>query len=403
MKRLSAVVMLAAVIAAGCGTKSKKDDVQEAAKPQPPVVKTVQAATRQVDKKISVTGSLNPDETVNISFEVAGRVASIKTDFGMSVRKGDVLAELDKQEYQFQLERSTAALAQGMARLGLTPLQDQAAPESTPTMRQAQAQMDDARSKFESAAKLVKTGDISQERFTELEKAFRARQAAFDVTRDDMRVQIASLDSLRADVKLTQKRLNDATVRAPFDGAIGQKMVSAGQYVKENTTVLTLVKANPLRLLVDIPENAAGEIHAGTTLTFTTDGIPDKQFHAVVRELNPSLDSKSRSLTAEARLTETDTRLRPGMFVQVSIVIARNAEIVVIPKRALYTVAGLTKAFVIRGGRAIEYKIPPGQAYDDWVEVPGDQIHAGDPVAVSNLPVLTNGVEVSATSAKGGA
>lgn len=389
----AAVLLL--LTATACTRQPAKTEVQAAVQPQPLAVKAAAAATRRVDKTISVTGSLNPDETVNISFEVAGRIASIKTDFGRTVHKGDVLAELDRQEYQLQLDRSKAALAQGYARLGIPADRENASLDNTASMRQASAQMDDAKFKFESATKLVKSGDISQERYTELEKTYRARQAAFEMTRDEMRGQLASFDSLRADIKLAQKRLNDTVARAPFDGAITQKLVSPGQYVKENTTILTLVKTNPMRLLADIPESAAGEIRVGGALTFTTDAMPGKQYHAVVRQLNPALDSKSRSLTVEARLTESDPRLRPGMFVQVQLVTGRNTEVVVIPATALYSVAGLTKAFVIRGGRAVELRVPPGQTYDDGsVEVPSGQIRAGEMVAVSNLAALVNGAEV---------
>ena len=183
--------------------------------------------------------------------------------------------------------------------------------------------MEDARSKFASAEKLVKSGDISNERYVELEKAWRARQAAYEATRDEVRTQIASIKALQAEVKLAQKHLNDTVIRSPFDGAVAQKMVSVGQFIKDNTAVLSIVKTNPMRLRVDIPETAAGTVRVGTTLTFVTDALPGGQFHAVVRELNPALDSKSRSLSAEARLTDTDPRLRPGMFVQVQLVLAK--------------------------------------------------------------------------------
>jgi Cu(I)/Ag(I) efflux system membrane fusion protein len=150
--------------------------------------------------------------------------------------------------------------------------------------------------------------------------------------------------------------------------------------------------------LAELPESAAGEIRTGSTLTFTTDAIPDKAFHAVVRELNPSLDAKSRSLTAEARLTESDERLRPGMFVQVQLVTARNAEVVVIPTEAIYTVAGLTKVFIIRDGHAVECRVAPAAVHDGWMEVPAEQIRAGEMVAVSNLPALVNGAEVTSSA-----
>jgi RND family efflux transporter MFP subunit len=398
MTRSSTLALSALILFLSACSKEDKKTVEAARKPDLPVVKTAVAASRRVDKTISVTGSLNPDETVNVSFEVAGRITAIHADFGHKVRKGDVLAELDRTEYQFQVDRTRAALNQAMARLGLRPGQDQTPPESTPAMRQAQAQTDDARFKYENAQKLFNTGDISRERFTELEKAYYARQAAYEVTRDDMRMQWATIQSTRADLDLAEKHLRDTVVRAPFDGAVTQKAVSMGQYIRENTTVLTIVKANPLRLLVDIPESATGSILAGSTLTFTTDAIPDRRFRAVVGELNPSLDAKSRSLTAEARLGEADARLRPGMFVQVQLVTARNADIVVIPSDAIYTVAGLAKVFVIRDGHALERHIPPGKTYGDWIEVPADQIGAGETVAVSNLAILVNGAEVAAPS-----
>ena len=387
-------IVASIILLAGCSRQAPKDQVEAAVKPEPLRVRIAAAQTRRIDKSISIIGSLNPDESVNVSAEVAGRISAINVDFGQTVRKGEVIAELDKQEYQIQLDRAKAALAQALARLGLSPGQEDTPPNSTPAMRQAQAQLDDAKFKYENAAKLVKSGDISQERFTELEKAYRAREAGFEMMRDDMRTVWAQMESIRSDVRLAQKHLNDTTIRAPFDGAVTQKMVSPGQYMKENTPIVMLVKTNPLRLRAELPESAAADVRIGTTLTFTTDGIPGREFHAVVRELNPSLDAKSRSLTAEARITESDARLRPGMFVQVQLVTQRNADIVVVPREAIYTMAGLSKVFVIRGGRSVEVRVPPGQEMNGWIEVPGDQIRSGDQIAITNLPALVNNGEV---------
>ncbi|MCX6637884.1 MAG: hypothetical protein NT090_22740, partial [Acidobacteria bacterium] len=118
-------------------------------------------------------------------------------------------------------------------------------------------------------------------------------------------------------------------------------------------------------------------------------------FHAVVREMNPSLDARSRSLAAEARLLENDARLKPGMFVQVRLVTARDASVVAVPKEAIYAVAGLTKIFVIRDGKAVEIRLIPGQEVDGWVEAPGGLVRAGELVATSNLAALVNGAPVA--------
>jgi RND family efflux transporter MFP subunit len=389
---LTLAVLLAAT--AGCGKKASSSEVQAASQPDPAVVVRVAAAqARPVERSISVTGSLVPDESVNLSFEVAGALANVLVDFGQPARKGQVLAELDRREWSLQVERSRAALAQALARVGLKPGQEEANPESTPAMQQAQAQMEDARFKFESARKLVASGDISRERYTELEKAYHAREAAYQSARDELRMQLAAIQGLRTELKLSEKKLGDTVMRAPFDGAVMAKLVSPGQYVKENVPILTFVKAHPLRLRTEVPESAVGEVRVNTQVSFTTDAAPGVVFHAVVRELNPSLDAKTRSLTAEARLVEPDGRLKPGMFVQVKLVVARGAQVVMVPKDAIYAVAGLSKVFVVRDGTAIERKLQPGVQADDWVEAPG--LAAGDKVAVTNLGALVDGTRVN--------
>lgn len=382
---------------AACG--GKKPDAAKAAEttnkaPETVAVKTGNAQVRRIEKVISVTGSLLPDETVTVNSELIGKVTMIKADFGQSIRKGEVLAEIDKQEFQIQLERAKAALAQSLARLGLSPGQENQPPSSTPAVRQAQARMDDAKFKFDSAAKLVKTGDISQERYTELEKAYRQQQAAYEAARDEVRTQWAAMESIRAEVNLAQKKLNDATLRAPFDGTVSQKHVSPGQYVRENAPIVTLVKTNPLRLRVDVPETAAGFVKAGTTLTFTTDALPGEQFQAVVRETNPSLESKSRSLTVEARLTKPDARLRPGMFAQVRLVLNKASDILMVPKQAVYTIAGLAKVFAVRDGKAVEFRVTTGDEVDGWIELPQGTLRDGEEVVLTQQPLLVNGTPV---------
>ncbi len=397
MKMRLGVIPLVCLLVAGCSREQDKAEAASTKAPEPLAVQTVAAQTRLIDKSISITGALHPDETVSVSSEVPGRITAIHVDFGQSVRKGQVLAELDRQELNLAVERSKAALAQALARLGLNPEQQDLRPDSTPNIRQATAQMEDARSKYENASRLVKTGDISQERFTEIQKVYQARQAGLEAAGDESRTLLASVQALRTEVKLAQKRLNDASMRAPFDGSVSEKLVSPGQYLKENTPILTLVKSSPVRLRVEVPETAAGAIRVGSTLTFTTDAAPGTQFNAVVRQLNPALDAKSRTLMAEARMTLSDPRLRPGMFVQVELVLSKGNEAVFVPKQAVYNVAGLTKMFVVRNGKALERRIAPGQEMDGWVEVPRDQVNPGDQVAVSSLTQLVEGMTVRAT------
>ncbi len=396
MKKRNILPVLAAAVLAACGSAQKQSTAAAATKTaaEPVEVRLAVAETRKVERAINVTGTLHPDESVAVSSEVAGRVVSMHADYGQSVKKGEVIAEIDKQEYQIQIDRTRAAMAQALARIGLRPEQENETPSTTPAIRQAKAQYEDMRAKFESAEQLLKTGDIARERYTEAEKALAARKASLDAAEDDLRMQLANLQSLRAERRLAEKRLRDTTIRAPFDGSVQEKMVSAGQYLKENTPLVRLVKSWPLRLRLDVPEVAAGVIRIGDRLSFTTEAIPGKQFAAVVRELNPSLDSRSRSLNAEARLLDSGAELRPGMFVQIRLVIQKDVEIVVVPKEALYQVAGLTKLFTVQDGKAREHRIPAGATQDGWAEVPREAAPPGATVAVEKLAQLTDGALV---------
>lgn len=379
-----------------CSQKEVEASKSGKSGPQPISVRTAQASTRVVERSRMVTGSLRADETVSLSSEVAGRVKSIHFDFGQPVRAGQVVAELDATEYRLQVERARANLQQALARVGLTlSSAENTVPESTPAIRQAQAQLEDARMKFERSQRLVKTGDISQESFIAAEKAYQARQAAFDAQQDDMMTQLATIRALRADLKLAEKKVRDCSVVAPFDGSITEKQVSPGQYIKENVAILTLVKTSPLRLMVEIPESTSAEVRVGTTLAFTTDSAPGETFTAAVRQLNPSLDSKARVLTAEARIEKPDVRLRPGSFVQVRLITDKNTSVLSIPRSAIYTIAGLNKFFTIEGGKAVEHHLEQTSGGDDWVEVPQGMIPEGATVAVSSVPLLSAGAPVT--------
>lgn len=389
---------LAACGGSGAGASASKSAGAKAEPVRQIAVRVAAVETRNVSRSVDVTGSLAPDDTVNIVSEVPGRIASIKVDFGQTVRKGDVIAEIDRQEYQLQLDRARAALAQALARVGLNADQEDVTPTTTPLVRQARAQLEDAKSKYESAKKLVESGDIARERFTEMEKLVNARTAALDAAMDDMRTSVANVQTIRADKRLIEKRLADTTIRAPFDGQISARTAAPGQYVKDANPIVTLVKSWPLRLRVDIPEVGAAAVHVGETLTFTTEAIPGRTFTATVTQLNPSLEARARSLSAEARLNQSDPMLRPGMFVQVNLVVSKAAVITVVPKQAVYTIAGLSKLFTIDGGVVREVRFTPGQTGEDWIEVPDGSIQPGQTIAVTQLPMLSDGAAIRVES-----
>lgn len=378
---------------AGC-TRQHAQTVAEA--PQELTVTAARVEERSIPKTIFVTGSLMPDETVTISSEVAGRVAKVHIDFGQNVRRGQLLIELDTRELELRLQRTRGALAQALARLGLEANASAAGVRTTPALEQARALLEETRFKYESGKQLVASGDISRERFQELERAIKQQQAALEAAEYDLRTQLASVQALEAEVKLSEKAVADARQYAPFDGSITERMVSPGQYVKENVPMMTLVKAWPLRLRLEVPETASAAVKEGRGVKFQTDALPGEVFEATVRELNAQLESRSRTLTAEARVTQPDARLRPGMFVRVELVTNPSAPVLVVPASSVYTIAGLTKVFVLKDGVAEERRVPPPSYRDNgWVEVPATALKPGDLVATSELPALYGGLKVA--------
>lgn len=392
------LILLTFALLTACSKQDAKTNTAQAAStvaPAPIAIKTAATVARSLERSITATGTLHPDETVTVSTEVPGRIAAIRADFGQAVRRGDVLVELDRTEFDLQVERSRGALNQALARLSLPAYSGKIAPpDSTPSVRQAIAQLEDVKFKYESAGKLVKSGDIAQDRFNEIEKAYRARQAALDAARDELRTLWMNVTSLEADLKLAEKRRSDTVVRAPFDGVVGEKLISAGQYVKDNVGIVRLVKVHPMRLRLDVPETAANMVKPGTRLKFTTDAAAGAEFEAIVRELNPALDARSRSLQAEARLVKADARLRPGMFTQIRLVTGSEQNVVMVPKQAIYSIAGLNKIFKVDNGAVKAITFVPGVELDGMVEVPGGVIAEGDRVATSELSTLTNGTKV---------
>ncbi|MCL4784000.1 MAG: efflux RND transporter periplasmic adaptor subunit [Bryobacterales bacterium] len=389
-------VIAGALLLGSCGKKAEETAVEA---PKSVAVNAVAAQTRTVSRSTYVTGSLLADESVTVTSEVAGRVAAVYVDFGQSVRKGQPLIALDTRELQLRLDRTRGALAQALARLGLPSDARSINVKSTPALDQARAQLAEAKFKFENGQRLVKSGDISQERFQELDRAFKQQEAAVEAAEFELHTQIANVQALMAEVKLSEKSVADARQYAPFDGSVTERMVSPGQYLKENTPMMTIVKSWPLRLRLEVPETTSAHVKAGRAVTFRTDALPGETFEATVREMSAQLDPHSRTLTAEARVSKPDSRLRPGMFVSVELVTEPAAEIVVVPKEAIYTIAGLTKTFVLNNGKASERKVPPPTYTENGlVGVPVEQVKPGDLVAVTELPALYDGVQVTVKS-----
>lgn len=373
------------------------ETLPEAAPPALPSVQTSPATTVAVNRTVEVVGTVLPDEEVTLSNEVGGKVIRIDADFGDPVAKGQPLVFLDPKNYELAVERAEAALAQALATLGLPPDGDETAlsVDDDPAVQQAHSALEDARTKLESAAKLFETRDIPEQRYLELQKMVEQREAAIKGTVDQVRVKVANVKMQRALLELERERLQDTVIRAPFSGSVAARMVGMGQFLRDNTALLTIVKTNPLRLRAQVPETGTGLVKVGVQLSFQTDAYPDRQFEALVTKVSPVLDSNARTLSAEARVKNDDGALRPGMFVKITAVLESDSPAVMVPRTAVASLGGLNKVFVLGAEDRLEERIVElGQENGDLVEISNGVVREGDVVVSGGLNRLRQGLQV---------
>ena len=183
-------------------------------------------------------------------------------------------------------------------------------------------------------------------------------------------------------------------MRAPLAGLVARRHVSAGEYLKENAPLFTLVVADPLKYAGTVPERYAPELRVGQALEITVEAHPGQTFSGQVTRVAPAVEVQTRSLSLEARVPNADGRLRPGFFAKGSVLTRRDQAVTFVPAEAVTYFVGITKVFVVTDGKAEERLVKPGARQGGWVEIVGG-VKAGEAVATTNLPQLFNGAPVT--------
>ncbi|MEK7714536.1 MAG: efflux RND transporter periplasmic adaptor subunit, partial [candidate division NC10 bacterium] len=177
---------------------------------------------------------------------------------------------------------------------------------------------------------------------------------------------------------------------APIAGLVAKRHLSAGEFVKENTALFTIVVANPLKYVGTVPERQAPELREGQTVRLTVEAYGDKAFAGTVTRLAPTVDVQTRTLVLEARVPNQNGALRPGFFAKGSVLTRQDPAAVFVPGESVTSIAGVTKVFVAADGKAQERLVKLGARQGTWVEIAAG-VRAGETVATSNLAALFNG------------
>jgi RND family efflux transporter MFP subunit len=332
-------------------------------------VKTATVTEQRMERTVSVIGALAARDQTTLSAKVPGRLQTIAVDLGSALRQGQLIAQVEPRDYELQLKQAEALLGQARARLGLS-LQgddDNIEPDQTSLVKEAKARLDEARKNRERIESLAEQGVLSQ---SDRETANAAYEVAANRYRDALEEannRRAQLVQRRVEVDIARKRLADTAIYAPFDGAVQERRASMGEYLVVGSPVATVVRMDPLRLRVEVPEVAAAAIRIGQKVRLTLDGDP--ALHTgIISRVSPGIARDSHMLIVEADVPN-DGSLRPGSFARAEIVTKEDDRGLCVPASAIATFAGIEKVFVVENGKAVEKPVGTGRRGADWVEI----------------------------------
>ena len=370
---------------------------------KPVLVHVYTVAEETARRRVQAIGSLFALEESTLSAEVDGVVDQVLADVGDAVAAGQPLVVLDQRELQLDLDRQQGAVREVRAQLGIGPNQPPPADSGKlPSVQHAQADLFDAERKYVRAKELFKDKLISQQQLDEAASRYQSTRASYDLALQDVDRLKALLISTEASERLAEKKLSDATIRAPFSGAIRTRNVHPGEYLRAQTAVMVLVRTDTLRARLAVPERWAGWIKLGSVVNLQVEAFPGETFQGRISRINPAVSQDSRTFEGEALLENKDRRLKPGFFVQASMPSEKEEKAIFVPEQAVNYRYGVYKVFMLNGDHVSERQIrPAGQNEDEKgrrFEV-AEGLKAGDRVAAAISGELRDGDRVQETSA----
>ena len=383
--------LAASLLSAACSTTAETAPGADKAA-EPTTIPTASVESRPIDRYLRVTGSLKADAQAEVSAETAGRVIETPVERGTRVAQGAMLIRISPSETAAQLQEADANAAQIEAKLGLTPGQpfDRM---KVPDVMNAKASLDLAEAEFNRMRSLVDQKVISQSEFdqrrTQLEAARQRYQSEQNLADQSYR----SLEGARARVALARKAVSDTSVRAPLAGIVAERLVSVGDYVTRGARVATVVRIDPLRVELTIPEQHVSLVKVGQQVRLTVDAYPGEEFAATVKFVSPSLRSDQRALTVEAIAPNGDARLKPGFFATALLRQPNAAPALLVPATAVETIAGTSRVYAVKDNRIEERIVTLGEKIDAQVEITSG-VAKGEIVASEPKGRLSDGQQV---------
>jgi len=328
--------LLWAVSCGGSKANVRKDETNSSAQPAVVDVATAPAIMRELPRFFEATGSLTGDQQTDVAPSAAGKVVAVGVDLGSFVKRGQMIVRLDDvdaklrvQQAQAQLEQAKAALRQAEEKAGIRTGQS-FDPNKVPEVANARVALELAEKNLRRAEKLIESGDVSRSAYDQQKAQRDQLKEAFESALSLARQNFAAVATARANVAnaesqlgLAQRSLSYSLVYSPIDGYVAERNADLGEYVSPSTKVATIVRTNPLRVRIDIPEQAIPAVNVGQSVSVTTSAWPDRNFSGRIARISPNVTPTSRTLTVEAEIENGNGALKPGQFATVRILQSR--------------------------------------------------------------------------------
>lgn len=397
-KPVLAAGLLFAIVSCG----SNKEASKKKADTGPLSVRVAQVATREQQRSVESVGNLFPFDEAIISSEVDGRLESVGADLGDMVAEGAVLAKISDEEQRYLVAQQEAQLRQSLERLGLKSEKDRVQDiRETPDVRRARADLTEAEQRYKRTRELVDQGIGPQSDLDTALARFQSLQASYDVTLNQTRNLIQEVERFKASLELQQKRLRDTTVRAPYAAYVKERLATPGQFVRANSPLFTLVKIDPVRLRVEVPERMAPWVKVSQRVEVTVEAFQDRKFEGKIWRISPTVDQSKRTFVVEALIQNPNRELKPGSYARAKIITDRVESIRLVPSRALNYVLGTNKAYVVTADNTVQVRdVKLGDRFAQEVEIL-EGVEVGERVAIGGLNRLDDGAKVAVASGSG--
>jgi membrane fusion protein, multidrug efflux system len=396
MNRRSVLPLLAmvaaATLASACSSGVAKGKDQSTA-PQAVAVSAAAATEQPIARFIRATGSLMAEEQADVAAETAGRVVAAPIERGSTVSQGAELVRLSPTETDAQLKEAEANAAQIEARLGLDSGRTFDV-NAVPEVQNAKAGWDLAQSEFARIKSLLDQRVVSQSEFDQRRTQAEAARQQYEAAKNGAAQQYQMLQAARARVSLARKAFADTVVRAPFNGVVAQRLVAAGDYVTKGMKVAVVVRINPLRVQLTVPEQFVSAVAAGAPVAFEVDAYPGRKFEGTIKYVSPALQADQRALTIEAVVPNPKGELKPGLFATARVEQPAKTPGVLVPAAAVQTSAGTSRVYVVNGDHVEERIVTTGEQIGDQIEITKG-LKAGERVATKNVAQLVDGSKIS--------